>query len=53
MLEGKAMPQDVSRWLLTAETRVIYQTSICEICGWQSGTGNGFFPRISRVSPLL
>jgi len=42
MFEGTAIVQTVSRWLLTAETRVRCQASICEICGGQSGTGRGF-----------
>ena len=53
MFDGTAIVQTVSRWLLTAETRVRCQASICEICGGQSGTGTGIFPRVSRSFPVI
>jgi hypothetical protein len=42
-IEGRAMPQAVSRRPITAEVRV----GPCWICGGQSGTGIGFSPSTS------
>ena len=53
MFDGTAIVQTVSRWLLTGETRVPCQVSICEVCGGQSGTGTGIFPRVSRSFPVI
>jgi hypothetical protein len=36
------MAQVVSRWPLTAETRVRARANPCAICGGQSGTGTDF-----------
>jgi hypothetical protein len=41
------MAQAVSRRPLTAETRVRFRVSPCEICGGQSGTGTVFFSELS------
>jgi hypothetical protein len=45
------MAQAVSRRSVTAEARVRSRVSPCEICGGQSGTGTGFFPRVLQFSP--
>jgi hypothetical protein len=51
------MAQAVSRWPLTAWTRVRAQVSSCGIRGGQSGTGKVFiffrFPPVSIIPPLL
>jgi hypothetical protein len=44
---GRVMAQVVSRWPLTAETRVRAQVNPCVIYGGQSGTGAGFSPSSS------
>jgi hypothetical protein len=44
---GDAMAHVVSRWPLTAETRVRTRVNPCGICGGQSGTGTGFSPGFS------
>jgi hypothetical protein len=41
------MAQAVNRRPLTAEARVRFRVSPCEICGGQSGTGTGFSPSTS------
>jgi len=51
MFGGSAIVQTVGRWLLAAETRVRCQSNTCEICGGHSGTGTGFFTRVSRFFP--
>jgi hypothetical protein len=45
---GHAMPQTVSCWPLTAESRVRTRFSLCGICSGQRGTVTGFSP-ISSV----
>jgi hypothetical protein len=37
---------------LTAEARVRCRIGPCGICGGQSDTGTGFFPRVLRFSPV-
>jgi hypothetical protein len=44
VFRGRAMAQAVSRRPLTAEARVRFRFSPCDICGGQSGTGTGFSP---------
>jgi hypothetical protein len=46
------MAQAVSRRPLTTEDRVRSRVSPCGICGGQSGTGTGFFPKYFGF-PLL
>jgi hypothetical protein len=41
-LTRPCMSQEVSRWLLIAETRVPYLVNPCEVCGGQSGIGMDF-----------
>jgi hypothetical protein len=42
---GRAMAQAVSRRPLTAEDRVRARVNPCGICGGQSDTGTGIFPK--------
>jgi hypothetical protein len=44
---GRAKAQAVSRLPPTAEARVRFRVSPCEICGGQRGTGTGFSPSTS------
>jgi len=44
---GRVVAQVVSHRPLSAESRVQYQASPCEICVGQSGTETGFFPSTS------
>jgi hypothetical protein len=48
---GRAIAQEVSRWLPTAAAAARVQTRVlsCEICGGQSGAGGGFL-RVLRFS---
>jgi hypothetical protein len=46
------MAQAVSRRPPTAEARFRSRVGACGICGGQSGTGTGFFPRVLRFSPV-
>jgi hypothetical protein len=46
------MAQAVSRRSPTAKARVRSRLSPCGICGGQSSTGIGFFPRVFRFSPV-
>jgi hypothetical protein len=46
------MAQAVSHRPLTTEARVRSQVSPCGICGGQSGTETGFFPRLLRFFPV-
>jgi hypothetical protein len=46
--KGRAVAQAVSRWLLTAATRVRVLAA-CGVCGGQSSTGAGFL-RVLRFS---
>jgi hypothetical protein len=46
------MAQAVSRRPLTTEASVRSGVSPCGICGGQSGTGTGFFPRVLRFSSV-
>ena len=48
---GRAMAQAVSRWPLTAKTRVRSWVSPCGIFGGKSGTGQ-VFPLVLRFSPV-
>jgi hypothetical protein len=49
---GRAMAQAVSRRPLTAEARVQSWVSPCGICGGRNGTGTGFSPPSTLVSPV-
>jgi hypothetical protein len=49
--KDRAMAQAVSRRPVTADARVRFRVSPCEICGGQSGTGTGFSPSC-RFSPV-
>jgi len=53
-----AMAQKVSLRRLTMEARVLFQVSLYEICGGQSGIGTGFSPNtsgfpVSTIPPML
>jgi hypothetical protein len=58
LINGRAMAQAVSRWPVTAETRVRVRVDPCGICGGQSGTRAGFSPSssvfpVNIIPPLL
>jgi hypothetical protein len=51
--KGRAIDQAVSRWFLTAVTRIGTQVRSCGICGGQSGTGACFLPVLRFPLPIL
>jgi hypothetical protein len=46
------MAQDVNRQLLTAETQVRYQDSLCGISGEQTGSGQDFIVVFGYYLPV-
>jgi hypothetical protein len=50
---GRAVAQEVSRWLPTAAARVRAQVRTCGICGGQSGAGAGFLRVLRFPLPIL
>jgi hypothetical protein len=47
------MAQVISRWALTAKTRVRVGVSPCGICGGKGGTGTGFFSEFFDFALLV
>jgi hypothetical protein len=53
ILVGRAIAQEVSRWLPTAAARVRAQVTPCGISCGQSGTGAGFLRVLRFPLPIL
>jgi hypothetical protein len=50
--EGRAVAEEVSRWLPTAAARVRVRAA-CGICGGQSDTGAGFLRGLRFPLPII
>jgi hypothetical protein len=51
--DGHAIVEAVSRWLPTAEARVLARIWPSEICGGQSGAGGGFLRVLRLPLPIF